>query len=115
MDAIISYDEPVRFWGNLYEIFALNFNFALSFNDKAVTRMFTAIDKAIYHAEFKGGPGKLRKVYQAFVGFDFEDNNIHHKMFEEVLHPDYTQDFDAADDWHNFVIEKLNTGVIDDL
>ena len=109
MDSIINYDGPVRFWGNLYELFAL------SFNDDAVTPILTAIDKAIHHAEHKGGPGKLRKVYQAFVGFDFEDNNIHHEIFDEVMGTDYTQDIDTVDDWHNFVKEKLNAGVLDDL
>lgn len=107
MDLIINYDGPIRFWGNIGEIFAM------SFNDEAVTQMFTAIDKAIYHARFEGGPGKLRKVYQAFVGLDFEDNNIQHKVFEEVH--DYTRDFDVEKDWRNFVHEVLNARILDDL
>ncbi len=109
MDAIVVYDGPVRFWGNLYEIFAL------SFDDRVMTEMFTAIDKAIYHAEYDGGPGKLRKVYQAFVGLDFEDNEIHRDEFEEVLAPDYTRDFDSIKDWKNFVREVLNPRRLDDL
>ncbi len=109
MDAIVVYDGPIRFWGNLYEIFAL------SFDDRVMTEMFTAIDKAIYHAEYDGGPGKLRKVYQAFVGLDFEDNEIHRDEFEEVLAPDYTRDFDSIKDWKNFVKEVLNPRRLDDL
>ncbi len=109
MDAIVVYDGPIRFWGNLYEIFAL------SFNDETITDVFTAIDKAIYHAEYDGGPGKLRKVYQAFVGLDFEDNEIHRDEFEEVLAPDYTRDFDSIEDWKNFVREVLNPRRLDDL
>lgn len=109
MDSIINYDGAVRFWGNLHEIFALNFN------DEAMTPMLTAIDKAVYHAEFKGGPGKMRKIYQAFVGFDFEDNNINHMIFETVSIYDYTTDFDTAQEWRNFVLEVLNTRKLDDL
>ncbi len=109
MDAIIVYDGPIRFWGNLYEIFAL------SFDGSVMTEMFTAIDKAIYHAEYDGGPGKLRKVYQAFVGLDFEDNEIHRDEFEEVLAPDYTRDFDTIEEWKNFVREVLNPRRLDDL
>lgn len=109
MDSIINYDGAIRFWGNLHELFGL------SFNHDATTKMLTALDKAIHHAEYDGGPGKLRKVYQAFVGFDFEDNNIHHAMFEEVPASDYTRDFDTKEDWSNFVLEVLNRWELDDL
>ena len=109
MDSIINYDGAVRFWGNLHEIFALNFN------DEAMTKMFTAIDKAIHHAEFQGGPGKLRKDYQACVGVDIEDNNIRQPYFEEDLPPDNTKDFDTTGEWKAFVLEVLNTWKLDDL
>ncbi len=78
MDEIIAYNGDLRFWGNLQEIYAL------SFNDEMVTQLFTAIDKAIHHAEFEGGPGKLRKVFQALVGFSFDNNNIKHRFFEII-------------------------------
>jgi hypothetical protein len=74
-----------------------------------------ALDKAIHHAEHNGGPGKLRKVYQALAGYTFDNNEIRNIYFEEVRHPDYTQDFDTVQDWHRFVREKLNQNLIDDL
>ncbi len=109
MDEIIAYNGDLCFWGNLQEIYAL------SFNDEMVTQLFTAIDKAVHHAEYSGGPGKLRKVFQALVGFDFDDNNIKHRFFETIYLYDYTQDFDTQEEWDNFVKEKMDAGLIDDL
>lgn len=106
MDSIFNYEGQVRFWGNLYEIFAM------SFND--YEKMIEACDKATEHAE-NGGPGKLRKVYQAYTGFGFDNNEIHHRVFEEVMITDYTQDIDTVGEWLNFVKEKLNMRIIDDL
>ena len=109
MDNIFEYGGPVRFWGDRHEIYALGFD------SRMFEKMEQALDKAIHHAEFQGGPGKLRKVYQALAGFPFDVNNIKHSCFEEVKHPDYTQDIDTVQDWHRFVREKLNQKLIDDL
>jgi hypothetical protein len=109
MDSIFEYGGPVRFWGNTGEIYAL------SFDSRMFEKIDEALDKAIRHAEFEGGLGKLRKVYQALAGFPFDINNTNHSYFETVLHHDYTQDFDTVQEWHNFVREKLNQKVIDDL
>jgi hypothetical protein len=109
MDSIFEYGGPVRFWGDRYEIFALGFD------NRMFTKMEQALDKAIHHAEHNGGPGKLRKVYQALAGYTFDKNEIRNIYFEEVIHPDYTQDFDTVQDWHRFVREKLNQNLIDDL
>lgn len=109
MDSIFKYGGPVRFWGTIHEIYAIGFD------SRMFEKIEQALDKAIHHAEFEGGPGKLRKVYQALAGYTFDNNEIHHPYFEEVLHPDYTQDIDTVQEWHNFVREKLNMNLIDDL
>jgi len=109
MDSIFEYGGPLRFWGTIHEIYAI------SFDSRRFTEMEQALDKVIHHAEYEGGPGKLRKVYQALAGYSFDHNEIHHPYFEEVIHPDYTQDFDTVQEWHRFVREKLNQKVIDDL
>jgi hypothetical protein len=109
MDSIFEYGGPVRFWGDLHEIYALGFD------SRMFEKIEQALDKAIHHAEFQGGPGKLRKVYQALAGYTFDNNEIRHPYFEEVEHPDYTQDIDTVQDWHRFVREKLNQKLIDDL
>ncbi len=109
MDSIFEYGGPVRFWGDKYEIFALGFD------NRMFEKIDQALDKAIHHAEHQGGPGKLRKVYQALAGYSFDNNEIRHHYFEEVIHPDYTQDIDTVQDWHRFVREKLNLKLIDDL
>jgi hypothetical protein len=102
MDRIVNCQDDIRVFGHEFEIFAI------SFSDAVRDKVLKALYKAIDHAE-NGGPGKLRKFYQAYCGLDMDSNLMERNILDRVCHvSDYTNDFDSQDEYDNFLKERLH-------
>jgi len=88
-------------------IFAAPEIYGLVFTREVYIQIIEALTAAIRHAE-KGGPGKLRKFYQAYCGINLETNKMESEVLDWVCNvSDYTTDFDTPDDYHNFITHRL--------
>jgi hypothetical protein len=108
MDRIFACNDSVRVYGHLYEIFAV------VFGEAGYQRVRGALYRAIEHAE-AGGPGTLRKLYQALRGVDLDDDSIEDELLGYVDYmQDYTRDVDTPDDYADLLDKVVNTGAIND-
>jgi hypothetical protein len=109
MDRIFACTDSIRVFGNELEIFALSFAWV------AWPDIVPVLETAITHAE-NGGPGKLRKFYQAYCGLDLDGSQMEDKIIDWVCHiTDYTRDVDTPNDYKALLREVVNVGRLDDV
>ena len=107
MDRIINCQDEIRVFGHEYEIFAI------SFTSLVKVEVILALSEAIRHA-MAGGPGTLRKFYQAYCGLDLDSDKMEDKILDRVCFiQDYTNDIDTQEDYDNFLKQKLH--LLDDI
>lgn len=107
MDRIVNCQNDIRVFGHEFEIFAI------SFSKTVRDKVAKALVKAIAHAQ-NGGPGKLRKFYQAYCGLDMDSNLMERNILDRICYiSDYTNDFDSQLEYDNFLKERLHE--VDDL
>jgi len=108
MDRIYACQEPIRVFGNEYEIYAI------SFDQYSILTVAEYLIKAIRHAE-DGGPGTLRMFYEALCHFQIGCGRIESKLMDRVCYiQDYTKDLDTPNDYTNFLNKWERKGLVDD-
>lgn len=108
MDRIFKYRGHIRVFGSEYEIFAISFSRSVLINVQHGLR------KAIQHAE-NGGPGKLRKFYQAYCNLDLDSDCMETAIMSRVYYmEDYTQDVDSARSYKELLNKVVKGGLLDD-
>jgi len=108
MNRIFNCRENIRVFGNEYEIYAI------SFMDKVSAYVRIAIANAGVHAS-RGGPGTLRKFYQAYCGIDLDSDGMEGIVLDRVCYiQDYTMDVDTPRDYKNLLNKVVKGGLLDD-
>jgi len=108
MDRIFApHQEPLKVYGNQYEIYAASFN-------EPYNKIVNTLEDAIVHAEsgIARGGGKLRKFYQAYCGLNMTGNERENKVLNWV--DDYTQDVDNSGEYV-ILLNIVRNGILDDL
>jgi hypothetical protein len=109
IDRIYKCRDPIRVFGNELEIFGLSFSLDM-WSDVS-----KALEVAIGHAE-NGGPGKLRKFYQAYCGLNLDSPDMEKTIIDWVCHiTDYTRDVDTPEDYATLRLKVIDGGRLDDL
>jgi len=108
IDRILACRDPIRVFGNELEIFGL------SFSKPVWPNVAAALKIAIEHAK-RGGPGKLRKFYQAYCGLDLNSDKMENRILDFVCHvTDYTMDVDTPQDYYTLQSRVIKAGRLDD-
>jgi hypothetical protein len=104
MDRIFTCRDSIRVFGNELEIFGVSFS-RMDWSD-----IIGALETAITHAE-NGGPGKLRKFYQAYCGLDLDGSDMEKSIIDWVCHvTDYTMDVDTPEDYYTLQSRVVKGG-----
>lgn len=114
LDRILNCQEPIRWFGNPWEIFAISFGDVVDIND-IFMRVITKLRQTIKQAELGAFQGKLRNFYHTYCNLPPRGNDTAHPYFEVVDHlTDYTNDVDSLEEYENFLKQHLVTMVHDD-
>lgn len=109
LDRILSSREPVRWFGNPWEIFAL------SFDDSVIPKIKKGLEETIKQAEQGKHLGKLRNFFRAYCDITGLSNDFKHKFFGIIDSiTDYTNDIDTREEYENFLAQHLTTMIHDD-
>lgn len=105
LDAVLNCQEPIRVFGNLWEIFAL------SFHDHA--KVEKCLHKTVQQAWRGDGKGTLRHFFRLLTGTS--ENDIEHSWFTKICSiNDYTGDIDSPAEYDAFLSQRLHEMLGDD-
>jgi hypothetical protein len=105
-DRLDRQEGALTFFGNEWEIYAIKMG------RDGFHLLLNACDKAIWQESGTPGKGKLRRVWQAYVGLPLGDA-FDKDMIEYVGSGDYTMDIDTTRDYTAFCNERNSR--LDDL
>lgn len=106
MDRIFACDDPIRVFGNAWEIFAISFSGELK--EKIADTLDSVKDVF---------PGKLRTFYKVYCGFEVDTPETEGEYLEDVvfaLTEDWSRDVDSLEEFANMQKELVNCNVLDD-
>lgn len=103
MNQILLCREPMKFFGDIYEIFAL------TFTDHALAERALRLG-------VKTPYGKLRHAYSSFIGASIDRKEtpdlLRRETYFHYIDCWITRDLDMAGQYHNAIRELVNTGVL---